>query len=77
MPETHAIEPLDELNRVAGFAAVARHAAEQPLPRRHNEVWSFLVIVERAKPRPVASLLFEGCSSRLDERDKVGFGFDL
>jgi hypothetical protein len=74
--KTHAIEPLHELDRVARLPAVASHAAEKSLPRRHDEIRGFLVIVEGAKPRPVASLLFEGRPSRLDERDEVSFGFD-
>jgi len=55
---------------------VAGHAAEEPFPWGHDEVWGFFVVVEGAKPRPVRALLFEGGASRLDERDEVGFGFD-
>lgn len=76
MPKTHAIEPLHELDRVAGFPALARHAAEETFSRRHDQVRRFLVVMEGAKPRPVASLFFQGRPSRLDERDEVGFRFD-
>lgn len=76
MAEAETIEPLHELNRVPRLPALARHAAEKALTRRHDEIRRFLVIVEGAKPRPVDSLFFEGRSSRLDERDEVSFRFD-
>ncbi len=76
VPEAHAIEPLHELDRVPTFPALARHAAEEALARGHDQVGRFFIGVERAKPRPVASLFFQGRPPRLDERDEVSFRFD-
>ena len=76
MPEAHAIEPLHELDGVAGFAALAGHAAEEAFSRRHDEIRGFLVVVEGAKPGPVGALALQGGPSRLDQGHEVGFGFD-
>jgi hypothetical protein len=74
--KTHAIKPLHELDCVAGFPALARHATEETFCGRHDQVGRFFIGMERAKPRPVASLLFQGRPARLDQRDKVSFRFE-
>ena len=70
MAEAHPVEALHELDRVARRPAAARHAAEKPLPRRRDQVRRLRVVVKRAKPGPVRSLLPQTHSARLDQRNQ-------
>ena len=67
--EAHAVEPLNELDRIARLPAA--QTVEESLFRRHDER-GFLVVVERATANQVpASVLRELDAARADQRRQV------
>ena len=75
MSEAHAIELLDELDRIARRSA--GHAMEKSLARRHDQIGRFVVFVERAAPDEIfAAVLAQLDTARADQRGQIGFVFN-
>ena len=74
MTEGEAVEGFEEMDGVAGFAAVGGHTAPKPFGRGNDEIRVFLVVMEWAEAGPVTALLFECDAPGLDEGDEVGVG---
>ena len=76
VPERNAVMVLHELDGVARLAA--RHAVEQPLVRRNDEVRFVAVVVERTTPDKIFRAVFLQLDApALHQRHQIGLAFGL